>query len=291
MALLLRSRPWPTTLESGHPEDEALTTDDQLDRRLCQVVGLNQNHSSSSGTAYHLQIEDRGPLLDAATEVEVRRLNVVVYVNYGEPNARVIYARDHDFADVRTAEHNRMIEKQIQLLALQVPEVIEDWERRQMARIRELLHGYYLSKEEAAKKEIESANALYPFLFSKAWRELKEERARLSAQAAASPPAQAATPASDQLEYPLDPELRDRVIEIERLIEDLEADLQRLKDKGRADDILLQTCRKLVMRAREIIMGRAAAEFSARRLESTRASLVTTWRQIRSRLRSEEGRP
>jgi hypothetical protein len=222
----------------------------------------------------------------------VRRLNVVVYVNYGEPNARVIYARDHDLPDVRTAEHNRMIERQIQLLALQTPEVIEEWERQQMAHIRELLHGYYLTKVESAKKEIESANALYPFLFSKAWRQLKEERARLSAQAAAPPPAAAemAPPAFAAPEYPLDPELRDRVIEIERLIEDLEADLQRLKDKGRADDILLQTCRKLVMRAREIIMGRAAAEFSARRLESTRASLVTTWRQIRSRLRAEDGR-
>ncbi|MGE0453502.1 MAG: hypothetical protein AB7O37_13765 [Vicinamibacteria bacterium] len=255
------------------------------------MVGLNQNHSSSSGTAYHLQIEDRGPVVDAASETEVRRLNVVVYVNYGEPNARVIYARDHDFDDVRTADHNRMIEKQIQLLALQVPEVIEDWERRQMARIRELLHGYYLNKEESAKKEIESANALYPFLFSKAWRELKEEKARVSAQALPPPaPVPVKTPAAAELEYPLDPELRDRVIEIERLIEDLEEDLQRLKDKGRADDILLQTCRKLVLRAREIVMGRAAAEFSLRRLESTRASLATTWRQIRSRLRADAGR-
>ena len=57
-----------------------------LDRKLCQVVGVNQNYTSSSGTLYHIQIEDRGPVLDRVSEREVRRVNVIAYANYGEPN-------------------------------------------------------------------------------------------------------------------------------------------------------------------------------------------------------------
>jgi len=62
-------------------------------------------------------------------------------------------------------------------------------------------------------------------------------------------------------------------------------DLKRLKAVGQADDILLQTCRKLVTRAKESLSGREASEFTARRLEMTRNSLMTTWRQIKSRLK------
>jgi hypothetical protein len=88
-----------------------------------------------------------------------------------------------------------------------------------------------------------------------------------------------------EVHYPLDPELRDRVIEIERLIIELGRDLQRLRVQGGADDILLQTCRKLVTRAKESLTGRDSAEFTHRRLDMTRNSLQQTWRQIRSRLR------
>ena len=58
---------------------------------MCQVVGLNQNYTSSAGTPYHIQIEDRGPLVDRVTETPVRRVNVIVYANYGEPNARIVH--------------------------------------------------------------------------------------------------------------------------------------------------------------------------------------------------------
>ena len=80
-----------------------------LEKRLCQVVGLNQNYSSAAGTLYHIQVEDRGPVLDRVSEKEVRRVNVIVYANYGEPNARIIYGRDHDFEDVRTHEQNLLM--------------------------------------------------------------------------------------------------------------------------------------------------------------------------------------
>ena len=56
------------------------------------------------GTLYHIQIEDRGPVADPVLEREVRRVNVIVYANYGEPNARIIYGRDHDFEDIRSQE-------------------------------------------------------------------------------------------------------------------------------------------------------------------------------------------
>ena len=62
-----------------------------LARHLCQVTGLNQNYTSRVGTPYHVQIEDRGPLMDAPSEQWVRRVNVIVYANYGEPNARIVH--------------------------------------------------------------------------------------------------------------------------------------------------------------------------------------------------------
>ena len=90
---------------------------DSLDRKLCQVVGLNQNYTSSAGTLYHVQIEDRGPLVDRVSEQPRRRVNLIVYANYGEPNARIIHGHDHDFDDIRSHEHNRFIEQRIQELA------------------------------------------------------------------------------------------------------------------------------------------------------------------------------
>ena len=55
-------------LESAGKEDPARMHPDgppppgTLDRKLCQVVGLNQNYTSQAGTPYHVQIEDRGPV-------------------------------------------------------------------------------------------------------------------------------------------------------------------------------------------------------------------------------------
>jgi hypothetical protein len=252
-------------------------------------VGLNQNYVSGTGTLYHIQIEDRGPVLDSVSENEVRRVNVIIYANYGEPNARIVHGRDYDYPDRRHQEHNRYIERQIQELAHEARSIIEEKERRLVSRIKGLIHEYYVSKAEAAKREFEQANALYPFLFSRAWMELKQERARgmqpmRPLAAVLQPTCEPEAPPEDVL-YPLDAELRERVIEIERIIIELGKDLQRLKAGGNADDILLQTCRKLVSRAKESLSGREASEFNARRLDMTRNSLMTTWKQVRSRLR------
>ena len=255
-----------------------------MERRLCQVGGLNQNYTSAAGTLYHIQIEDRGPILDRVSEIEVRRVNVIVYANYGEPNARIVHGRDHDFPDIRSQEHNRFVAQKIQGLAEEARLIVEEKEQRQVMRIKAAIREYYLTKDDEAKREFEETNALYPFLFSRAWRELKGERERNVAAAAAPPPIVVEGPEVDVV-YPLDAELRERVIEIERIITEMGKDVEELKTRGIADDILLQTCRKLVARAQEGLSGKAATDFNTRRLDMLRNSLATTWRQVKSRMR------
>jgi hypothetical protein len=292
-ALVHFGRPGGTTLPSpdapGGPPFEGV-----LERHLCQVGGLNANHTSSSGTPYHIQIEDRGPVLDRLTDKEVRRVNLIVYANYGEANARIIHGQDYDYADVRTYDHNQYVQHCIQEIAQEARRIIEEKEQRQVFRIKCLIRDYYRTKDEATKREFEAANGLYPFLFSRAWKELKSQRASsaapvLPADAEPPPPAPPVVEAEEEgppdVHYPLDPDLRDRVIEIERLIIELGRDLQRLRTQGGADDILLQTCRKLVTRAKGSLSGKDSTEFTTRRLDMTRNSLQQTWRQIRSRLR------
>jgi len=271
---------------AGGPPDGGPPPIGELERRLCQVGGLNQNYTSSAGTLYHIQIEDRGPILDRVLEREVRRVNVIVYANYGEPNARIVHGRDHDFPDLRTHDHNRFITQKIQELAEGARLVVEEKEQRQVTRIKAAIREYYLTKDERAKSEFEEANTLYPFLFSRAWKELKLERERTAAIAAAATPSEPTLEAAPvDVIYPLDAELRERVLEIERIIADLGRDVEELKARGSADDILLQTCRKLVTRAQEGLSESAANDFSARRLDMMRNSLATTWRQVRSRLK------
>ena len=223
-------------------------------------------------------------MLDRVSEIEVRRVNLIVYANYGEPNARIVHGRDHDFPDIRSHEHNQLVSQRIQELSEQARLIVEEKEQRQVMRIKAAIREYYLTKSEQAKKEFEDANALYPFLFSRAWRELKDERERTAA-VALSPPVVEAEPEGAEVVYPLDAELRERVIEIERIITEMGKDLAELKSRGIADDILLQTCRKLVARAQEGLSGKAATDFNTRRLDMLRNSLTTTWRQVRSRLK------
>ena len=246
-------------------------------------MGLNQNYSSKVGTAYHLQIEDRGPVVDAISETWIRRINVIVYANYGEPNARIIFGKDHDLPDVRSHEHNRMVEKRIQELAQETIRTVEDREDRQVRRVKALLREYHQTKSEESKREFEEVNALYPFVFSRAFLELRQERGR---PAPADVEAAAPVPMEHETEvvYPLDTALRERVLEIERVASELSQDIEELKAQGRADDILLQTVRKLLARAQDNLYRKDSVEFAARRLEVTRGSLLTTWRQVRALL-------
>jgi len=248
-----------------------------LDRRRCQVGGLNRNYTSSTGTLYHIQVEDLGPVVDRLTETEVRRVNLIVYTNYGETNARIILGEDHDFPDLRTQQHNEAIQARIPELAAAARATIEEKEKNQVARIKGLIRQYHATKTEKAKKEFEEANNLFPFLFSRAWSELKREKEAGTTE----------VPVHEDVLYPLDAALRERVIDIERLVQAIQGDVERLKAAGDADDILVQTCRKLTLRAREALAGGQGADFTARRLDMTRNSLATTWRQIQGRFKQE----
>ncbi len=254
-------------------------------------MGLNKNLSSRTGTPYHLQVEDRGPVFDEATEEWVRRVNVIAYANYGEPTARIVFGKDHDLQDLRTHEHNRTVAQAIQDLAAQAREALEEKEARQIARVKSLLERYYRTRDEAAKREFEEANRLFPLVFARAFQELKASRP-LASEPAALPAAVAspqtgASPAAEPEEvvYPLDETQRALVLEIERVSDELRRDLRALKEKGGADDILQATCAKLLARAKESLTRRdSSAEFAARYLDMTRGSLVTAYRQVRARL-------
>ena len=226
-------------------------------------MGLNQNHSSRSGTSYHVQIEDRGPVFDDAAEAWVRRVNVIAYANYGEPTARIVYGRDHDLPDVRTHAHNREVAQRIQELAAEAARCSRTKETRQVARIKDLLERYYETRDDTVKREFEDVNALYPFVFARAFQELKADRpAAAEAPAAPEPGAggperrgrPARPPAAARLEemvYPLDPALRELVLEIERVPGEPGGTSRRSRRAGAADDILQATCAKLLARAKE----------------------------------------
>ena len=74
-------------------------------------MGLNHNLSSRSGTSYHVQIEDRGPIFDDASEGWVRRVNVIAYANYGEPSAHIAsrVARAREAQLVRQGKPNALL--------------------------------------------------------------------------------------------------------------------------------------------------------------------------------------
>jgi hypothetical protein len=258
------------------PAEDAL-----LPRDRCKVIGVNQNYTSRIGTSYHIQIEDRGPVFDDAAEEWVRRVNTIVYANYGEPTARIVLARDQNFPDQRTLEQNRFIERHIQEAAGAAGTLLEEREARQGDRIKALLRHYHGERDESIKAEFDEANRLYPFVFAKAWQELKAERS-------AEPPTETEPPVPEIEEtvYPMDPDQRKVVLSIERVREELQRDLAALKEMGAADDILLTTCAKILHRAHEALTQRAAtgSDFSVRRLEMTENSLVTTYRQVRARL-------
>jgi len=261
-----------------------------LDRKLCQVGGVNQNYTSAAGTLYHIQIEDRGPVLDRASNRELRRVNVIVYANYGEPNAQIVHGRDHDYPDIRSHAHNTFIKSRIADLAAEARRVIEEAEQKQVMRIKALIREYYLTKSEAVKKEFEEANTVFPFLFSRAFLELRMERAT----APASNTAGAYAPILPHLDaLPVEEArsaadiVKELAAQIEQIMADIDDGLQRLKAAGKSDDILVQTCRKLIARAQETLNDPEASGFTVKRLEMTRNSLSTTLRQVASRLKSD----
>ena len=162
---------------------------------------------------------------------------MIAYANYGEPTARIVYGKDHDFPDLRTHEHNRTVAQRIQELAAEVPAVLEEKEERQVGRIKRLLEALLPDAATTRlKREFEEANALFPFVFARAFQELKAERparSRRAAAAAAGPAMPSGPLAVEEVVYPLDAAQRELVLEIERVAEELQRDLAALKARGR----------------------------------------------------------
>jgi hypothetical protein len=225
--------------------------------------------------------------VDRSSEAGVRRVNVIVYANYGEPNAQIVYGRDHDYPDIRTHAHNTFVKSRIADLAAEARRVIEEAEQKQVMRIKCLVREYYITKSESVKKEFEEVNAVFPFLFSRAFLELRTERAA----APATPAAPLGVPSPEVVapfeEARSSADILDELAgEIARMVAEIEDGIMRLKAAGKADDILVQTCRKMAARARETLAERDGSGFTARRLEMTRNSVTTTWRQVQSRLKA-----
>jgi hypothetical protein len=255
------------------------TESDDLDASLCRVGGLNLDYTSGSGTPYHIQIEDRGPVTDRLTGRPVRRVNVVVHANYREPNAGIIHGCDHDYPDIRTREHNALIARELHEQAAAAKGLIEERERRKIDRLKRRIREYHSTRSEEIKREFEQTNALYPFVFARAWQELRRERAQ--------PPA--ASPGSGKgffsgAWYPADADLRERVVEIERIIIGIGQDMARVRtDRGR-DEALLRSCGETVAQARAVVSGQGAQRLDPRRLFLVRNSLLTAWRRVHARL-------
>jgi len=270
-----------------------------LDIKLCRIGGINQNYVSRSGTPCHLQIEDLGPVVDRGSEELVRRVNVIVYANYGTPHARITFGRDFDYPDVRTSEYNQIIQEQMNQIVAQVQATVEEAEERELALIRSSLAARRHLPADKLREQFKECAALYPSVFKRAVAEFRAEEASAAfaadiaaASAAETPPAPAVAaelgvPPSETV-YPMDPELRRRVIEIESLVVKLGQDVLRLKAYGLADDILLQRCRKLVDQARDSISRGGGSELQGRRLDVTLDNLAKTWRQVRSLLQGRQ---
>jgi hypothetical protein len=242
------------------------------------VGGLNLNYRSRSGTPYHIEVEDRGPVTDRLTGRPVRRLTVVVYANYGEANARIIHGCDHDYPDIRTRDHDDFVTRELQEQAAGARTLIEERERRKIERLKRQIRQYHLSRSEPIKREFEETNALHPFLFARAWQELRQERDERAGPAGSAKGLFAGGP------YPADADLRERVVEIERIIIGIGQDMARLRADHGGDEAVLPSCAKAVARAREVLSGRHRSELDPRRLVLIRNTLLTAWRRVHARL-------
>lgn len=260
-----------------------------LRRDLCRIGGVNHNHVSSTGTPYHIQIEDLGPVKDRVSGTEVRRLNMILYANYGTPRARIVYGRDHDLPDVRTVEYNLTVQQKMQELLGAARHTIESHEERQLLLIRTVIRERARMGSETARQAFDEYRSLYPFLAARALSEAREEE-RTGMQAAATAPAVSSSldahgRALETVAYPLDDEMRRLVLDIENVIVRLGHDFLYLKASGKTDDVLFQACKGLVTRARRAISGREASDYNVRRLEMTLDGLVKIWMTgVRSRL-------
>ena len=209
-------------------DDKAASDASLLPRHLCRVMGFNKNHSSRTGTLYHLQVEDLGPIFDEATEAWVRRLNVIAYANYGEPTARIVYGKDHDLPDTRTHEHNRVVAQRIHDLAAEVALVLEEKEEGRSQKSRRAFTVRATTPSGSSGSEPLTARPRAP---------RSSRRAEPDGRSAAPPPElHRRRGGSSARRPPARARARDRARARAR------RDLSALAARGAADDILQATC-------------------------------------------------
>jgi hypothetical protein len=244
-----------------------------MDAKLCRVGGLNQNYVSTAGTVCHVQVEDYGPVIDRTSGQAVRRVNVIVYANYGTPAARIVFGRDFDYPDVRTAPYNAVMQEQMAQIAVQAQALVEQQEHDQIALLRAALADRRHLSDEDIERDLADAARMNPALFRFALGELRAQNPWL--------PGIRVTPAENRAG---DDDLPARLVEIEILIARLSEDTRVLEASGRGDPTLLKRCRTLLVEARDCLSKRRASELQTLVLDITFDDLQTTWRQVRSHL-------
>jgi len=262
---------------------------------------VNQNYLSTTGTQYHVQVEDRGPVLDPVTESHVRRVNLIIYANYGEANARIIYGHDYDWDDVRTIEYNRLMDERVKELTAAAREIIEEKEARQIGRHQEPHPALLPHQGRGGEEGVRGRERPVPLLFSRAWPSssgsVTTARCRYGWRSSCRPRVRPRSRRTSRRSWiPARCPRRFSIRWIPRyasessrssgFITDIDSGVTELRSRGAADDILVQTCRKLIARAREILAGKEPSEITIRRLDTMRQTLLTTWKQIQSRLKS-----
>ena len=289
---------------TGGPSDGGLA------RHLCQVVGLNQNLRFEGRDS--LPHPDRRPRAGgriAVLESEVRRVNVIVYANYGEPNARIIYGRDNDFDDRRSQEHNRFIAAEIGRLSLGRRRSSSRRRRAGWRGSRPTIREYHQTKSEEAKKAFEEANTLLPVRVlagldgaeagegtpaADRTRRLRPGPSPTAGggppEAFGRPPRRRATESGGGLRGRLSPRIPSCASASSRSSASWSSSWRDLDRATRPRAASTTSCSRP---AASSSRGPARASTTARpptyttsRLEMTRNSLMTTWRQVQSRLGS-----
>ena len=280
----------PAAGPPGGPSGRRRTVARSWTRKLCQVGGLNQNYTSAAGTLYHIQIEDRGPVVDRVVRERgaprqrdrLRELRRAQRPHRPRPRPRL---PRHPHARSTTASSRRRIAE----LAAEARRVIEE-ARAAAGHADQGPDPRVLPHQERGREEgVRGGERALPVPLLAGLAGAAATSARPRPPAAAGPPRASAEPrwrrrsrrcSTRSTAEPA----RAGAVEIERMIIELgDGPRSGSRPAGKADDILLQTCRKLVARAQGEPGRARASEFNARRLEMTRNSLITTWRQVQSR--------
>jgi len=206
--------------------------------------------------------------------------------NYGEQNAHIVHGRDHDYPDIRSHAHNTFIKSRIADLAAEARRVIEEAEQKQVMRIKCLIREYYITKSEAVKRSSKSEHGSSPSSSRARSRAENGTCRRASVAPMLAPtiptirPSRRPSPSSTRRVGRGHPQ---RAHDGNRAHRQRDRggrpDPQGRGQGGRHPRPDLPQARA---RAQETLAERSAPASPCARLEMTRNSLTTTWRQVRA---------